>query len=432
MPRRLAFDILKKSEKSRQFSNIALDSALSSCSLERADRALATALVLGVIERRITLDYYIDRLAKNSERIDTDTRILLRLGLYQLMFMDKIPSYAAVNETVSIAPKRSVGYVNAVLREYSRRGKDILLPQKENGTDAYLSVKYSFPEGLCKKFTDIYGTERTENIFEAFNSAPPLSLRVNTLKISVDEYLSRLSESVVDVKKSEIVPDGMIVRGASPTELYGFGEGLFFVQDIASQICVEALGATAGETVIDACSCPGSKAFGSAIRMKNKGKISAFDLHKSKLSLINSGAQRLGIDIITADTQDGRNLREELVGQADRVLCDVPCSGFGVIGKKPEIRYKDLSEAERLPEIQLAILENCSRYVRKGGILVYSTCTVFPEENEGNIERFLERHLDFSPCDFEVGGLVSENGCLSLSPDRHGTDGFFIAKMKKG
>ena len=197
------------------------------------------------------------------------------------------------------------------------------------------------------------------------------------------------------------------------------------------QICVEAIGAESGMLMIDACSCPGSKSFGSAIRMGNSGRILSYDLHESKLKLIEKSATRLGIDIITAEVRDGRLLDESLIEKADRVLCDVPCSGLGVIAKKPEIRYKSLSDFARLPEIQLSIVENCSKYVKKGGILVYSTCTVLPEENELNVAKFLSLHSEFAPVDFTVGDIKSENGMLSLSPDKHGTDGFFVAKFIK-
>ena len=183
--------------------------------------------------------------------------------------------------------------------------------------------------------------------------------------------------------------------------------------------------------MIDTCSCPGSKSFGSAIRMKNRGEVRSFDLHKSKLSLIEKGSERLGIDIIKAEERDGRKPDESLFGMADRVLCDVPCSGLGVIAKKPEIRYKDIEEFKRLPEIQYAILSSSANYVKRGGYLVYSTCTVLPRENCENVKRFLDEHVEFVAVDFEVGGKRSEGGMLSLSPDTDGCDGFFVAKMKR-
>ena len=240
-----------------------------------------------------------------------------------------------------------------------------------------------------------------------------------------------LDERGIGYTLSDRLENAILLENISFGALPGFDEGYFFVQDEASQICVEALGAEPDTLLIDACSCPGSKSFGSAIKMENKGRVLSFDLHDSKLKLIDKSAARLGIDVITAEVRDGRVCDESLIGQADRVLCDVPCSGLGVIAKKPEIRYKSLADFKRLPEIQLAILENCSQYVKVGGTLVYSTCTVLPEENRENVAKFLASHPEFSPVDFQIGDVASEGGMLSLSPDLHGTDGFFVAKFIK-
>ena len=433
--REVAFKVLKDAEKNRTYSNIAVDRALSRSELLGADRGLVTAIVMGVVERKLTLDAIISSLSQNGEKTDSDARVLLRMGIYQLYFLDRIPDHAAVNETVALAPKRLRGFINAVLREFLRRREsgrlESLFPSREEDMLGYLSVKYSFPKDVCAEFIKIYGTERTEVIFEKFNSAPPLTLRINTLKISRDDYSGRLRESGIDFRLSDRLENAVLLDGVAYNELPGVDEGWFFIQDEASQICVEALGAESGETIVDVCSCPGSKSFGSAIRMANEGKIYSFDLHKSKLPLIEKNAERLGISIIGTAERDGRTPDESLFGRADRVLCDVPCSGLGVIAKKPEIRYKSISEFERLPEIQYEILSASARYVRKGGILVYSTCTVLPRENRENVERFLSEHKDFEAVDFRVGELRSAGGMLSLSPDIDGTDGFFVAKMRR-
>ena len=221
----------------------------------------------------------------------------------------------------------------------------------------------------------------------------------------------------------------MLTSNTAVSDLTVLHDGLCFVQDEASQLCVKALGARPNDFVIDTCSCPGGKSFGIALEMGNAGRLISLDLHESKLSLVENGAKRLGIEILETEVHNGTKPNEELVGKADRVLCDVPCSGLGVIAKKPEIRYKNIADFARLPEIQLAILENCSRYVKKGGVLVYSTCTVLPEENEENVEKFLSAHPEFAPCDFKVGSVKSERGMLSLSPDKDGTDGFFVSKF---
>ena len=430
--RALALQILNRTESQGQYTNLALDSALKKSALSAPDKALVTVLVYGVTERRLTLDYIADILSSRPiESLDGTVRNLVRMGLYQLRYLDRVPAHAAINETVALAPRRARGFVNAVLREYTRRGTDVVFPDKQSDFLRYLSVTYSIPLPLCKKMTEIFGCERGETILEAFGHTPPVTLRVNTLKTSPEQMASELCALGYRVQASDVLPTALRAPDFVPSGSPQLQEGQAFVQDLASQICVEVLGACPGEHVIDACACPGSKTFGTAIRMQNEGKILAFDLHQSKLSLIENGAARLGIDIIEARERDARSHDPALRAWADRVLCDVPCSGFGVLAKKPEIRYKDLADASALPDIQLAILQNCSRYVTDGGVLVYSTCTIFPEENEQNVARFLALHPEFAPEDFSVGGICSKGGMLTLTPDLHGTDGFFIAKLVK-
>ena len=433
--RKLPFITLKAALKGGSYSNIAIDNALRKNQLSDADAGLMTAIVMGVTERRLTLDHIIDRLSAKPEKVDSDTRVLLQTGIYQLLYMERIPEYAAVNETVDIAPKRSAGFVNAILRELLRRKKketlSELFPSEDTDPVGALSVGYSFPRDACETFLNIYGLERTKRIFEIFNLPPKLTLRINTLKIDRASYAGLLEEKGIAYTLSERLENSILLENVSFAALPGFEEGYFFVQDEASQICVEAIDARPGMLMVDACSCPGSKSFGSAVKMENQGKILSFDLHASKLKLIEKSAERLGIGVISVAERDGRVFDESLAEQADRVLCDVPCSGLGVIAKKPEIRYKDLSDFNALPDIQLAILENCSRYVKKGGVLVYSTCTVLPKENGENVARFLSSHPEFETVDFTVGDLKSENGMLSLSPDLHGTDGFFVAKFMR-
>ena len=423
--RELAFRLLQKAETNDQFLNLSLDHALERSGLSESDRALAAALVYGVTEKRLTLDH---RLASLSTRpvdgLDLSVRTALRMGLYQLSFMDRIPAHAAVNETVSLVPKKVSGFVNAVLRSALRSPLHIL-PDPSDLAE-YLSVKYSIGKPLTEKLLSVFGREETEALFSAFGRIPPTTLSVNTLQISREELAQRIPDAVPPPYSQT----GLSVRG-SVRGLYGFEEGLFFVQDEASQIAVEALGAEEGDLLMDICSCPGSKSFGSAIRMKNRGRILSFDLHEKKLPLISSGASRLGIEIITPAVRDGRDPLPEYFKKADRVLCDVPCSGFGVLAKKPELRYKDPATSEALPDIQLAILDNACRYVKTGGTLVYSTCTILPEENEGNVSRFLERHPEFTPAPFSVGALSVPTGSITLLPHKHGTDGFFVAKFIK-
>lgn len=424
--RQLAHSLLQKAEKQKQYSNIALDKALCGAELSEPDSALCAAIFYGVTERKLTLDYRISALsARPIDTLDAQTLTALRMGLYQLIYLDRIPPHAAINETVSLCAKKSAGFVNAVLRAHTRT-EETPLPDRLTDTAGYLSVRFSVIPALCEKFLGIFGLERTESILEAFSKNPQTTIRVNTLKISRDG----LQEKINDSSKTAISDDGLRVKGAVRS-LYGFEDGLFFVQDEASQLCVKALEAKRGETVVDVCSCPGSKSFGAAIDMQNEGKLLSFDLHQNKLPLISSGAQRLGISIIQTGARDGRTPCPELSQSADRVICDVPCSGFGVLAKKPELRYKNPTESIALPDIQLDILDNASNYVKVGGRLVYSTCTLFPEENEENIARFLNTHKDFELTPFKAGKLDCQAGMITLAPDTHGTDGFFIAVMTR-
>lgn len=431
-PRRLCMQLLLRCESDNVYTNLVLDTAIRRHSLSDADRALLTALTYGTLEKKLTLDYLITRLSNRPLReLDIEPHILLRMGLYQLRYMDRIPDHAAVSETVQLASRRYRGFVNAVLRRYTREGAGIPLPDRERAPLSHLSVCYSYPEPLCERLVAAFGYEKTEAMLRALDCPPPLTLRVNTQKTSVASLADKLRAAGYSVMPALHVPHALRIAEGNPTAMPGFETGEFFVQDEASQLCVEAIGAAPGMTVLDICACPGSKSFGISVNMQDTGSITAFDLHENKLPLITSGAARLGLHNITVAARDGRDFDPTLEHAADRVLCDVPCSGFGVPAKKPEIRYKDLSALAPLPDIQLAILENASRYVKPGGSLVYSTCTLLPEENGDNISRFLARHRDFKLCDFEVGDLRSEGGMLTLTPDAHGTDGFFMAKLTK-
>ena len=424
--RALALEVLERCE-SGGYSNIALDTVIKRNNLSGTDRAFMTALIYGVIEKKITLDYIIASLSSiPNSKIERNTRNILRMGLYQLICMKKIPVHAALNETVSLANKRSKGFVNAILRTYLREGDKIVFPDKSDKLK-YLSVKFSVGESLAEALLKAYSFDECENMLSAFSQLAPITLRVNNLKATREDILSELDGSY----ETDFSPDGIILQNAAVSELECLKDGRVTVQDEASQICVRALDAKCGDTVFDVCACPGSKSFGAAMTMENKGEILAFDIHENKLSLVEKGAQRLGISIISTRTQDARKPIDELFGKADKIICDVPCSGFGVIGKKPEIRYKDVKESEALPKIQYDILENVQNYLKVGGTLVYSTCTILPDENENNIKRFLESHKNFELVPFSVGELEVSSGMITLLPHNHHTDGFFIAKLKK-
>lgn len=421
--RELAYGLLTKAENSRQYSNIALDNALSKSDLSPIDKGLVSAIFYGVLERRLTLDYQISQLSSRKlEEIDISALIALRMGIYQIIYLDRIPAHAAINETVELCPKKLRGFTNAILRSFLRE-KKLFLPEK-NDTVNYISVRYSISVPLLKRFLLIFGEEDTVALLEALNQPQKTTVRANTLLTDRDSLLMNIPNSAPTKNSSS----GIYVKG-SVRELYGFNEGLFFVQDEASQICVEALGAKPDELIMDICACPGSKSFGTAIEMNNKGNIFAFDLHENKLSLVINNAKRLRIDIINTAKCDGREFLENFEEKADRIICDVPCSGFGVLAKKPELRYKDPNESSALPKIQSDILDNACRYLKKGGTLIYSTCTLFPEENENNVRTFLSRHPDFSLIPWSVGSISADNGMITLLPHIHNTDGFFIAKL---
>lgn len=423
-PRAIALNLLVKAEKKSQYSNIALDKVLEASDLSTNDRRLATVLFYGVTEKKLTLDYQIEALSDRPlNTLDPEILNAVRLGIYQLSFMNRIPAHAAINETVALCTRKTAGFVNAVLRTYTRNVPRPLPDKSELPID-YLSVAYSVCVPLCGKLVEAYGFEKTEMFLKAISVPPPTAIRVNTLQFSRSELAKQIRGSTPTV----LSPHGLFVNG-TVRKIYGFKEGAFFVQDEASQLCVEALDAREGMTVIDMCAAPGSKSFGAAINMNNTGTVLSFDLHEKKLPLIQEGAERLKLDIIHTAVQDGKLPLPRLFGSADRVLCDVPCSGFGVLAKKPELRYKDPNISSALPAVQAEILENACNYVKEGGIIVYSTCTVFPEENEENIHKFLERHSDFELMPFSAGKLDCKKGYITLLPDEYGTDGFFIAKL---
>ena len=422
--RKAAAESLKAFSKHGKYTNLEVASSLSRYSFSEEDKRLYTALVYGVAERIPTLDHVISGLSSRPLcDVDIDALTSLRLGLYQLIYMDRIPDHAALSETVALVPQRSRGFVNAVLREFLRRGKEIPLPPEED-TGAYFSVKYSCPAELCRFLISSLGRERAEGVLSASVSKRDVTLRVNTLVCSADELI----RDVFPNGKINPLADDMIdvptVGGADMTD------ARWFVQDAASRLAVSALSPVPGETVIDTCAAPGGKSFSAAIDMKNEGSVISFDLHANKTDLIKKGAERLGITIIEASANDASYPLEKYRGMADRVLCDAPCSGLGVMSKKPDIKYKDVSDIARLPEIQYRILCGASEYVRQRGALVYSTCTVNPDENEGVVKRFLEEYGDFSLTPFSAGGLSSD-GMLTLLPQEHNTDGFFIAKMTR-
>ncbi len=395
-PRKLAFDSLKRCEKDGKYSNLEVASRISSNELDSRDKSLYTALVYGVIEKRISLDALISKFSKKPvSDIDREALVALRLGLYQIAFMDRIPTHSACDESVELVKssgkKAAVPFVNAVLRSAVKERESFERILREAGESAL----YSMPQFIISLWREGYGEEMTAKLLLAFQKKPPVTLRVNTLKISTEGLFEKLIESGAKVERHPFARDIIILLSGSVEGLYGYSEGYFFVQGTGSYMAVKALSPKAGERIIDTCACPGGKSFSASVEMKNKGEVFSFDLHKNKLSLIEKGAKRLGIDIIQAEENNANNPPAHLIGTADGVICDVPCSGLGIIAKKPDIKYKDAEDIKRLPEVQCSILQNSSKYLKKGGRLVYSTCTLNPEENERVTEEFLQEHTDF-------------------------------------
>ena len=435
--REAALSVLERCRRNQAFSDALLGSTMQSAGLNSKDSALCTRLCYGVLQNMLLCDFYIDHFAAKAQKLEPKVRDILRLSVYQILFMDKIPSHAAVSEGVDLCKKsgfaRASGLVNAVLRKISDN-KDKLPEIPNNDINEYLSIKYSTPIELVKKLDTEFGDEFTEGILRANNEAAPLTIQVNTLKTSSEELVPLLEAKGIFVMPHDLLPDCFDVFGAGDiSSLEEHKNGLFYVQDAAARISVLAAEPKAGDAVLDACGAPGGKSFACAVAMKNSGRIYSNDIHENKLTRVKEGAKRLGIDVIYTGVMDASKPDKSLTASFDLVIADVPCSGLGVIRKKPDIRYKELSEIEKLPQTQLNILNGLASCVKLGGLLLYSTCTVLEQENGGVIDRFLQEHKEFSAEGFELPSPIGEvkSGRLSLYPHIHHTDGFFVCKLRK-
>ena len=431
-----AVKMLLKMEEDDSYSNILLDKVLSEAELSDRDKAFAAALFYGVTERRLTLDYVIERNSKIPfEKLDKAAVMILRAGLYQLLYMDSVPDSAAVNESVKLCKKLKLfsaqGFVNGMLRSFVRSGKRI----SYSGLDAAqrLSVEYSCPQWLCEKWLQEYDLEHTIKALKASVGKPPVYARVNTVKTTTDDLLAALKKEHIQASRYQGLDGNCIVleKTGDIENSKAFREGLFHVQDISSQLCCLTLRPVVNETVIDMCAAPGGKSFTMAQLMGNNGSLYSLDLHDMRVGLIEDGAARLGLRVITAKQGDATKYNTELP-LADRVLCDVPCSGLGVIRRKPEIKYKDPAEFADLPQIQRRILETACKYVKVGGTLVYSTCTLSRAENDEVVDAFAQVHPDFTPIVQTVPWQGAENSFKrTYFPDENGGDGFFTASFRR-
>lgn len=432
--RRFTKEMLKTCFEKSSYSNILLDNVLAESSLSAQDKKFVSNLFYGVIERRITLDAVINRYSKRPvERLSNDVLQILRMAIYQILYMDSVPDRAAVFESVKLAKTKKNpalgGYVNGVLRVFLRDGKK--LPQA-NGKISNLSIKYSCPEWLIEKWIKEYGESLAFEMLESSVGAPPVTGRLNVLKKSKEQIINDFKDLNIDFQlRTEVqnCVEFFNIGEISRSRLYN--EGLFHIQDISSQICCEILDPKPDETVLDVCSAPGGKAFTIAEIMNNQGKVIACDLYEHRVKLIKDGAVRLGIDIIDAMINDATVSSDE-IGIADKVLCDVPCSGLGVIRRKPEIKYKNPSDFDNLRDIQRKILETSSNYLKKGGVLVYSTCTLSKAENDDIIDWFLENHSDFEKGSINGFANIKDGEYkITVTPKMFNSDGFFIAKLIK-
>ena len=430
--RETALNVLIACRKEGGWSNGVLKEYLQRDRLDRRDAALATRLCYGVLQNRLKLDHYLQQLLTGKVKdLHPAVRDILHLGLYQLREMDKVPSSAAVNESVDLAKKYckkqryAPGLVNAVLR----KAADAPLREPTGWQEMY-----SHPQALIDLLKSYVGKERIEKMLIANNEAPDTVVQVNTLKITTAALAARLEGEGVVACPHGWMKDCLVLSGTGNLEkLPAFREGLFYVQDAAAKLSVLCAELTEGQCVLDCCAAPGGKSFAAAIAMGGNGSIISCDVHPHKAELIANGAARLGIEILSARCQNATAFVPEWEEKMDTVIADVPCSGLGIIRKKPDIRYKDLQEMKALPALQLQILKNQARYVRPGGVLLYSTCTLVRAENESVLEAFLKENLNFSLEKLPLPGIFPENnsGMLVLVPGEYDTDGFFIAKLRR-
>lgn len=442
--RQLAAEALLRVDRDKAYSNLALDQRLeqearssagspSQAEQRKAEVAFASTLFYGVLERRITLDCCIEKYAvKGIKGISPEVLQILRVAFYQLLFLPNIPESAVVNEAVKITRQMrrssASGFVNGVLRSFLR--DDRALPHFDDPLRE-LSILYSIPEWMLSLWQNAYGPENAEQMAAAFNRPSPAYIRVNPLKCTLEELCRSLEEEGMHPSPVPEVPGCVrLSHMGNLRKLAAFQMGWFHVQDKSSQLCALSLGAQPGELVLDLCAAPGGKTFTIAQQMGGSGRVDAFDLYEKRVGLIRSGAQRLGLDSVQSRPRDALEYCPDSP-LYDRVLCDVPCSGLGVLGRKPEIRYKEQADFEDLPRIQYKILENAARYVKDGGTLVYSTCTLRPEENQKVVRRFLERNPHFTLSAFPegCGAYTGREGEATLMPHTDGTDGFYICRM---
>ena len=435
--REIAMQVLQKVHVEGAYANVALAETLREMCLPERDRRFLTELVYGVTKAGETLDYMIGRYVADLRKAQPAIRELLRLGFYQIFLMDRVPPSAACDTAVELAKKHgrrgADSFVNGVLRAALREPERAALPDGRNAHA--LALRTWHPKWLVERWMRAYGYERTEELCRCNNTSAPLSVRVNTLHTNCPALMEQFTAAGAQVRASAWVPDGIVLgtHGALD-ELAPLRMGLAQVQDESSMLVAHVLAPEPGMTVIDACAAPGGKTTHIAQRMENRGRILAFDIYEEKIRRIERNAQRLGISIMEAQMCDARAIGAAYAGQADRVLVDAPCSGLGVLRRKPDARWKKSPEdVKTLPPLQRAILASAAEAVKKGGILVYSTCTMEECENAAIVANFLRTHTDFVLE--ETGGFLpvqkTTEHMVQIMPETDGPDGFFIARMRR-
>lgn len=416
--RKTAFQVLFEIEKEQSYSNLTLNNFINENKPDNP--AFVREMVYGVLENRMLLDYYLNQLIPSGiNKVKKKEKCFLRMGLYQMIFMDSVPDYAAINETVNLAKKLCRGretFVNGVLRGYLKKKDSISMPTDKK---EFLSIKYSFPIWLIDMWTAQYGEAKCEELLRASNERPHLSIRVNLMKKSPEMLKTRLESKGFKVTEGKYSDRVLYVEGSGLLETDEYKQGLFSVQDEASTLAADAVAPEEGDVIIDVCAAPGGKSLAIAEAMNDKGKLFSCDIYEHKLKLIEEQAQRLGLTVVNPTLLDGTAGNVDFNGIADRVLVDAPCSGLGVIRRKPEIKYKENEDLSQLVEIQSKILNRAAQYLKENGTLVYSTCTINKAENEEQVKAFLKDNINFE--------LVKERQFLPTE----GLDGFYVCKMIK-
>ncbi|OCB99354.1 16S rRNA (cytosine(967)-C(5))-methyltransferase [Bacillus amyloliquefaciens] len=439
--RELALEALEKLEQNQAYSNLLLTSVIKTNTLSDQDRGLLTELVYGTLQNKIALDYMLKPFIRKPNKVKPWVIQLLRLSAYQMEYLEKIPDRAAIHEAVEIAKKRGhkgiASFVNGILRSLQREGAPSFAEIED--PVLRLSTETSHPEWLVKEWVEAYGFEAAEKICRIHLVPPKQTLRVNRIKADKETLLNEMENAGLEAEAGDLSPDAIKLLKGSIASTEFFQNGQVSIQDESSMLVARALDPKPGETVLDACAAPGGKSAHIAELMRNEGSLTSLDLHRHKVKLIQEGAERLGLTIIDAQTMDARKAGDAFGAERfDRILVDAPCSGFGVIRRKPDMKYtKTPEDSRRLSEIQLGILREIAPLVKKGGTLVYSTCTMDRTENEEVMHAFIQEHPEFEP-DLSLEKRLPEkarpfvqDGSLQILPHYFGTDGFFISSMRK-